>query len=128
LPATGRTPWDPAIKDENLRLTLVQQEADYISQKRRSIRKRSWNLLGFWIFLCGCVVAYPIHFAVYVDDYRNDSEPPLSTLFAVVMAIGLLGLIPTLISAILLLVRFLKVRSYRRDFESFLARYNRTPP
>jgi len=33
-----------------------------------------------------------------------------------------------LISAILLLVRFLKVRSYRRDFESFLARYNRTPP
>ncbi|MCP5367360.1 MAG: hypothetical protein H6907_19565 [Hyphomicrobiales bacterium] len=117
-------PANPAVKDDNLRLTLAREEAQFIATERRVALRRVAGALVASLIIVAAGLAVISHLA---EDW-TPLEGPWNSLPGFAAAVALTALVPVAISLVLGLVRLVRVRRYRSDLEAFLAGYNRTLP
>jgi uncharacterized membrane protein len=114
------------VRNETLRLTLSQQEGDFIAQ-RLSAARRS---LYFWIALAA-VSAAAILISIFVTDSYRMSYDRLANTFLgynIAMGVTVVAFITLLVGILKLPFSLLDVRKYtrfRQEHRSFLGKYGR---
>jgi hypothetical protein len=112
---------EPSVRDETLRLTLSQQESDYIRERLMTARLK----LALWAMLVLAAAGAVIVFISVMHRYDNAGGSPEYFVNFFILAAAIITLVVGVLKLPFAILDARKYQRYRNEHQAFLGKYGR---